>query len=151
MENKNVSLPSAMNRARAMFPVLSPLVQLFLALFFYLCISLSFLYIYPLTFASFSVSPQFLALLLFPASTNLYTTLSACFSRINRQPNVHTHARMYVRINDERNGIVIYLIGRFVYTRRDVHVLGRNDFPCLHRVYHFSRIYIISFSGVGKR
>lgn len=85
-----LSLPSSMSRARARRSPISRRSRiLFLALFLFIFLSLSLAH---------SISPQFLAFLLFPTSMNVYATY---FSRINR-PDVHTHARAYVRITTER-------------------------------------------------
>lgn len=78
MENENVSLPSAMNRARAMFSVLSPLVQLFLALFLSISLYISLSYIsYLLTFAQ---SP------------------SLAISRSSSLPSIHGPVHYIVRV-----------------------------------------------------
>lgn len=77
MENENVSLPSAMSRARATFSDLSPFAQLFLALF--LSIFLSF---------SFSLPPYLRSL-----------RLSQCIPRFSPLPNIHVYTTYFSRIN----------------------------------------------------
>lgn len=134
MENENVSLPSAMSRARATFSDLSRSHTIVPC-----CLFLSFSPLPPLLFSSL---PSFIPLAIPHFSPlpnmNVYTTY---FSRINR-PDVHTHAHVYVRINDERN-VESDLSCRFVYTssESDVHCTGKNDFSRLRRTPFLSCLF----------